>query len=47
MVINAGIGKIVYQEGYPDDLAREMLATAGIELQRVHGSDPAGKDDGK
>jgi dCMP deaminase len=46
MVINAGIGKIVYQEGYPDDLSREMLAKAGIELQRV-GSGTDGDGDGE
>lgn len=32
MLINSGIRKIVYQEGYPDELAREMLAQAGVEL---------------
>jgi dCMP deaminase len=32
MLINAGITKIVYQEGYPDELARDMLSKAEIEL---------------
>ena len=32
MLINSGIRKIVYQEGYPDELAREMLDKAGVEL---------------
>lgn len=32
MLINAGITKIVYQEGYPDELAREMLSKAGVEI---------------
>jgi dCMP deaminase len=35
MLINAGITKIVYQEGYPDDLAREMLLSAGVERLQV------------
>ncbi|HPQ70971.1 MAG TPA: dCMP deaminase family protein [bacterium] len=32
MLINAGIKRIVYTEGYPDDLARQMLDQAGVEL---------------
>ena len=34
MIINAGIGKIVYEEGYNDDLADRMLTEAGIEKER-------------
>ncbi len=34
MLINAGIKRIVYEEGYGDDLAREMVAEAGIEICR-------------
>jgi len=34
MIINAGIGKIVYEEGYNDDLADQMLTEAGIEKER-------------
>jgi dCMP deaminase len=30
MLINAGIARIVYLEGYPDALAQEMLREAGI-----------------
>jgi len=32
MIINAGIEKIVYEEGYADALAREMLKESGIEV---------------
>jgi len=32
MLINAGIQRIFYAEGYPDNLAREMLDQAGVEL---------------
>jgi dCMP deaminase len=32
MLINAGIRKIYFQEGYPDDLSRQMLDEADIEL---------------
>ena len=31
MIINAGIRKIFYQEGYNDELAGQMLTEAGIE----------------
>ncbi|HOA42663.1 MAG TPA: cytidine/deoxycytidylate deaminase family protein, partial [Bacillota bacterium] len=30
MLINAGIKRIVIKEGYPDELAREMLEEAGL-----------------
>ncbi len=32
MLINAGINRIVYLSGYPDDLSRSMLAEAGVTL---------------
>lgn len=32
MIINAGIRKVYYLDGYADALSREMLATAGVEL---------------
>lgn len=32
MIINAGIKKVVYREGYSDELAREMISEAGIEV---------------
>jgi len=35
MLINAGIKKIYYEEGYDDPLAAQMLQEAGIELVRV------------
>lgn len=34
MLINAGISKIVYDDGYPDGLALELLAEAKIELTK-------------
>ena len=34
MIINAGIEKIIYEEGYNDDLADQMLTEAGIEKER-------------
>ncbi len=35
MIINAGIKKIFYQDGYPDDLSLEMLKEADIRLIRL------------
>ncbi len=35
MIINAGISKVFYLSGYADDLSREMLAEAGVELVRL------------
>ena len=34
MIINAGIEKIVYEEGYADDLAARMLKESGIQVKR-------------
>ncbi len=34
MLINAGVTEIVYAEGYPDDLARELLDESGIIVRR-------------
>ena len=34
MLINAGIRKILYEDGYDDDLADQMLREANIEIER-------------
>ena len=34
MIINAGIRRIVYQEGYPDEFSIQLIEEAGIELVR-------------
>ena len=34
MIINAGVRKIYYEEGYDDQLADQMLREAGIEIVR-------------
>jgi len=36
MIINAGIERIVYEEGYADTLAKEMLKESGIEVERFN-----------
>lgn len=38
MIINAGIRKIIYQSGYEDPMANEMLQEAGVELIQLTGS---------
>ena len=32
MIINAGIKKVVYKHGYPDDFSKVLLEEAGVEL---------------
>ena len=34
MIINAGIRRVVYQEGYPDEFSIQLFGEAGIELVR-------------
>ena len=36
MIINAGIKKIVYDEGYNDPLADQMMVEAGLEIVRLN-----------
>ena len=33
MIINAGIKRIVYGEGYPDEFALELLHEAGVAVE--------------
>jgi dCMP deaminase len=39
MLINAGIRRIVYREGYSDPLAAEMIAESGVLTQRYDGGE--------
>ena len=34
MIINAGITRVVYQEGYPDEFSLEIFREAGVQLDR-------------
>jgi dCMP deaminase len=34
MIINAGITRVIYGEGYADELAREMITESGITTCR-------------
>ena len=35
MIINAGILRVVYEEGYPDELSLSMIEESGIELVKM------------
>ena len=34
MIINAGIKRVVYEEGYPDNISLQMLEESNVELER-------------
>jgi len=34
MIVNSGISRVVYQHGYPDEFALEMLREGGVTLER-------------
>jgi dCMP deaminase len=36
MIINAGIEKIVYEEGYTDNLSEKMLRESGIKVKKFN-----------
>ena len=35
MIINAGISRVVYKEGYPDEFSMEILNEAGISVEKM------------
>lgn len=44
MIINAGIEKIYYLDGYADTMSQEMLKEAGVDLIKLSGSSWTGLD---
>ncbi len=34
MIINSGISRVVYKEGYPDDFSLELFKQSGVKLER-------------
>lgn len=36
MIINAGIGKVLYSDGYPDNLSKELINESGIIVMKVN-----------
>jgi len=37
MLVNAGITHVVYEDGYPDELALEVLKEGGVETRKLSG----------
>ena len=35
MIINSGIVRIVYRNGYPDDFSMELLREAGVDIEQL------------
>jgi dCMP deaminase len=40
MLINSGVRRVVYLDGYCDPLTEEMLAEVGVELVRMKDNAP-------
>jgi deoxycytidylate deaminase len=38
--VNAGVSRIYYAQGYPDEYASQILAEAGIPVERVENPAP-------
>ncbi|MDY5625835.1 MAG: deaminase [Eubacteriales bacterium] len=34
MIVNSGISRVVYGEGYPDEFSLEIFKEAGVELTK-------------
>ena len=34
MIVNAGITRVVYEEGYPDEFAMNIFSEAGVQVER-------------
>lgn len=39
MIVNAGISRVVYKHGYPDEFAVQMLSEGGVMLERFEGNE--------
>lgn len=40
MIVNAGISRVVYEEGYPDEFALEIFRESGVQLERYEKTPP-------
>lgn len=40
MIINAGIRRIIYEEGYSDELSLAMIAESGVVVEKIAGPKP-------
>lgn len=39
IIINSGIKKVIYREGYPDDFSMQLFAEAGVEIIKFDGEE--------
>ena len=39
MIVNAGISRVVYRQGYPDEFSRQMLKEGGVALEKFQEPD--------
>ena len=35
MIINSGVTRVVYDEGYPDDFSLELFEEAGVLIEKL------------
>jgi len=43
MIVNAGIERVVYRAGYPDEFSVRMLAEGGVKLEKYEEDAPDGE----
>jgi len=46
MIINAGIEKVFYADGYPDELSHELIIESGILVQKVDNDERLSNNEG-
>ena len=46
MIINAGIAKVFYVDGYPDELSHELIIESGILVQKVDNDEHLSNNEG-
>lgn len=45
IIVNSGIRRVMYKEGYPDDFALEFFRETGVALERYEGDKHSDKGD--
>ena len=45
MIVNAGIKRVVYEEGYPDDFALQIFSEAGVQIEQMKTREKAEDDE--
>ena len=44
MIVNAGIKRVVYEQGYPDDFTHEIFGETGMLLEKMEPETDSGKE---